>query len=520
MTRQKSEDHIVPKGRVTAVRTPEHSGTVGGKVVPVDETVAQFELELVTAENLSRTSLKSRADRSVFEGQEVPKAEARRERSGPATMDEVVAALGSAAKKVVANKGAAGPDGESVEQLKEGWARIEPRLKRRLLKGEFRPGKIRRVMIPKAGGGERGLGIPNVIDRVVQEAIRQVLDLQYEPTFHGSSHGFRPGRSCHTAIDEAKEYVEAGLEWVVDLDLEKFFDRVHQQRLMSKLAQRVEDKRLLILLGQILRAKVVMPDGTEVKTLEGVPQGGPLSPLLSNVVLDELDKELERREHKFVRYADDVNIFVKSRRAGERVLASVTRFLESKLRLEVNKEKSAVGRPSDRSFLGFRLVRDKKSQKVEIMLSERTRVRLAEKIRELTPRNWGGSLRRCIERVNRYLVGWHGFFGVVADKESTWTLDTVDAHIRRRLRAIVLKHWKRKRTMARNLMKLGVSRGLAWRSVYKGRTAIWALSISAAAHLGLRNRHFAEQGLLSLGDRHRDHWLNKVAPAQLSFELE
>jgi len=252
-------------------------------------------------------------------------------------MEEVVSLLGGAFSKIAANKGAAGPDRQSIAEVREHLDEILPVLASALLNGSYTPGEIRRVWIPKANGGERGLGIPNVVDRMVQEAVRQVLEPLYEPTFHASNHGFRPGRSCHTAIAEARRHLEEGNEWVVDLDLERFFDRVNHQRLMARLAQRVQDKRMLKLIGQMLKCKVVMPDGVRVSTEEGVPQGGPLSPLLSNIVLDELDQELAVRGHSFVRYADDANIYVKSKRSGQRVMASLVKFIEGRLRLKVNR---------------------------------------------------------------------------------------------------------------------------------------------------------------------------------------
>ena len=283
-----------------------------------------------------------------------------------------------------------------------------PRLQRALLDGTYRPGDIRRVWIPKPGGGQRGLGIPNVIDRWVQQAVLQVLEPIFEPTFHASSHGFRPKRGAHTAIAEAKEYVGDGYGVVVDIDLSKFFDRVHHQRLLSRLGQTVADSRILKLIGRMLKAKVVMPDGTRVSTDEGTPQGGPLSPLLSNVVLDEFDWELARRGLRFVRYADDCNIFVRSERAGQRVMDSIRKFLESRLRLLVNEEKSKVARPDEIHFLGFRLRKAPERTKVEVHVSNRTKERMDAKIRELTPRKWGQSLTRCIERINVYLRGWIG----------------------------------------------------------------------------------------------------------------
>jgi group II intron reverse transcriptase/maturase len=323
-----------------------------------------------------------------------------------------------------------------------------------------------------------------VVDRVVQEAVRQVLEPLYEPTFHASSHGFRPERSCHTAIAEARQHLEDGHEWVVDLDLEKFFDRVNHQRLMARLAQRVGDKRLLVLIGKMLKAQVVMPDGVVVSTDEGVPQGGPLSPLLSNIVLDELDSELERRGHRFVRYADDCNIYVRSERAGHRVMASVVSFIERCLRLKVNASKSAVARPEERHFVGFRLRREPLDGEVEVLLSKRSKDRLDARVRDLTPRSWGNSLRACILGLNAYLVGWLGFFGICTEGVER-TLSTLDAHIRRRLRAIQLRHWKTQRTTVRRLLALGVSRKLAWRTLYAGRRSTWALSHSSAMQRGL-----------------------------------
>jgi group II intron reverse transcriptase/maturase len=257
-------------------------------------------------------------------------------------MEEVVERLGSALSKVVSNKGAPGPDGMTVELLEEQWPHVSRRLRADLLEGRWRPGEIRRAQIPKAGGGQRGLGIPNVADRVVMEAVRQVLEPLFEPTFHPSSHGFRPGRSCHTAVAEAGQHLQDGFEWVVDVDLEKFFDRVNHQRLMARLAQRVSDRRLLVLIGRLLTAEVVLPDGVVIATEEGVPQGSPLSPLLSNIVLDELDTELARRGHRFARYADDCNVYVASERAGLRVMASLERFIGGRLRLRINHDKSAV----------------------------------------------------------------------------------------------------------------------------------------------------------------------------------
>jgi group II intron reverse transcriptase/maturase len=373
---------------------------------------------------------------------------------------------------------------------------------------------VRRVWIPKPGGGERGLGIPNVIDRVVQQAVHRVLGPNYEPTFHDGSHGFRPGRSCHTAIDAAKQHMYAGYGWVVDLDLEKFFDRVHHERLLARLGQRVKDSRFLAVIRRMLKAKVVMPDGVVVATEEGTPQGGPLSPLLSNIVLDELDRELARRGHRFVRYADDCNIYVRSERAGKRVMATVERFIESRLRLKVNATKSAVARPGERNFVGFSLWRKKH---IAVKLSRRSRDRIDERIRELTPRNWGGTLESCIKRLNKYLVGWMGFFGVSCTKDTIQNLQTLDGHIRRRLRALLLRQWRRKRSIARRLIRLGARRRPAWGTVYNARRSLWALSHTPVVEQTLGVEYFRRRGLVPLEEIFRDLKRHVIAPPQLTL---
>jgi RNA-directed DNA polymerase len=309
MARQKSENRIVPEGRRKAVPTRGIERPAGGRAVPVDERTGQLGLFTGTAEAQAAQAV--RTDGEAGRGVPLPAASAvpkpvnKEERVPSATMEEVTERLREAFQNVAANRGAPGPDRQSIDQVREHLDELLPELSSTLLAGTYVPGEIRRVWIPKASGGQRGLGIPNVIDRVVQEAVRLVLEPIYEPTFHEASHGFRPGRSCHTAIARARGYVEEGYEWVVDIDLEKFFDKVNHQRLMARLAQRVDNQCLLVLIGRMLKARVVMPDGVVVSTEEGVPQGGPLSPLLSNVVLDELDQELSQRGHRFVRYADD-----------------------------------------------------------------------------------------------------------------------------------------------------------------------------------------------------------------------
>jgi group II intron reverse transcriptase/maturase len=303
------------------------------------------------------------------------------------------------------------------------------------------------------------------------------------------------------------------------MDLAKFFDTVSHQRLMSRLARRVDDVGLLTLIGRMLKAKVVMPDGVKVATEEGVPQGGPLSPLLSNIVLSELDSELARRGHRFVRYADDCNVYVRSERAGTRVMESMTRFIEGRLRLKVNQDKSAVAQPKTRHFLGYRL-KVQADGSVGVLLSERSVRRLEQRVKELTPRSHGRSLAATIEGINRYFKGWLGHFRVCT-QGIKHAVHQVDAHVRRRLRAIVLKHWKRKRTIARRLIRLGVKPRTVWRSVYSGRKSLWVLSHSPAVDRGLRNAYFAERGLVSLEQQFKAIWAIINAPAQqLTLTLE
>ena len=512
MAQQKSEGCVVPDGGVMPAQPVGKTGGQG-KAVPVDETALQLCLPVATAEHRTRVPDRSGMGRAVR-----PKAIVKAGAGTSVTMEEVAYRLTDALSRVVLNKGAPGPDGQTVGELQERWPTSGPKLAGDLLAGVYRPGVIRRVDIPKTGGGQRGLGIPNVVDRVVCEAIRQVLEPVWEPTFHESSHGFRPGRSCHTAITEAKGHLADGYGWVVDIDLEKFFDRVCHQRLMARLAQRVGDRRLLVLIGRLLKAKVVLPDGVVIANEQGVPQGSPLSPLLSNIVLDELDRELARRGHRFVRYADDCNVYVRSEQAGQRVMASLTRFIEGRLRLKINQDKSAVARPEDRHFLGFRLRLDPQTRSVEVLLSERTKRNAMERIRQLTPRVWGGTLESCILRINAWLAGWHQFFGIVAPGEE-WTLRALDAHIRRRLRAIVLHHWKRKRTIARKLVALGVPRRNAWRQVYAGRKSWWALSHTHAVDHGMNTRFFTERGLIALVGLHRRKHQPVCAPVSPQLAL-
>jgi group II intron reverse transcriptase/maturase len=421
--------------------------------------------------------------------------------------------------KVAANRGAPGPDRQTIRQVRENLTECLSSLIQSLLNGTYRAGDIRRVWLPKVGGGQRGLGIPNVVDRIVQQATHQVLSPHYETQFHDWSHGFRPGRSCHTAIKQAKQHLESGCDWVVDIDLEKFFDRVNHDRLMSRLEQQITDRRVLKLIRQMLVAKVVMPDGVVVANEEGTPQGGPLSPLLSNIVLDELDQELARRGHRFVRYADDCNIYVRTERAGQRTMQSIQRFLWKRLKLKVNVDKSQVAKPQDRSFLSLKLWR-LKSGKVYVLVADKALGRLEAQVKALSPRNWGNSVDECIYRVNLYLRGWLGYFAI-CDKKQQPRLGRVDAHLRRRLRALLLKQWKRKRHIVTQLKQLGVPEVLARMDIYSRRRSWWALSTHRAVCRGLTNAYFEQRGLLSLYDhwQHHHNRLWDIGPTQLTLPV-
>ena len=364
-------------------------------------------------------------------------------------------------------------DGLTIDGAKDFLREHWPNIRAQLLEGTYQPQPVKRVEIPKPDGGIRKLGVPCVVDRLIQQAMLQVFQERWDPTFSEHSYGFRPGRSAHQAVAQAQRYIADGYNVVVDLDLEKFFDRVHHQRLVARLETKVKDRRLIALIQRMLNAKVVMPDGVVVNTDEGVPQGGPLSPLLSNIVLDELDQELSRRGHRFVRYADDENIYVRSERAGHRVMASVVRFIEKQLRLKVNQAKSAVARPEERHFVGFSLQRNPEDGTIEVFLSKRSKSRIDARIRELTPRAWGQSLRGCLATLNAYLRGWLNFFGTSCTDAVVRTLHTLDAHIRRRLRALLLRQWKRKRFIVRRLIRMGARATTAWRTVYGGHKSLW-----------------------------------------------
>jgi len=504
MTRQRKENCAVPADARKGVQTQDFVYLEGGKAIPVNKQTGQLLLPFVTAEKtagkLAHAKTRKDADVSASCSVEEPKAEDKKSKSPLGSMKGVIGNLEQALKKVTSNKGAPGPDGQTTDYVKEHKEEVINVLKRQLLSGKYRPGETRRVWIPKdAGKGMRGLGIPNVTARIVQEAIRMELESIYEPIFHPSSHGFRPNRSCHSAIKASAKYIREGFRYVVDIDLEKFFDTVCHQRLMASLEIKIKDNSVLNLINKLLRAGTVMPDGIVVRNEEGVPQGGPLSPLLSNVVLNELDWELSRRGHKFVRYADDCNIYVKSRKAGERTKASLSKFIERKLRLKVNNDKSAVDLTGNRHFLGFTLRNNPRKDGVSVYLSEKSRKRAYQKIAKLTPRNWGYSIKFCIERLNKFIKGWFNFFSITSAREKR-TMNFLDGHIRRRLRAIQLKHWKRKRTVFRKLISIGIKWRVVWKNIYDGRKGIWAQSNTWSVNVAMSNTFFRKSGLISLED--------------------
>ena len=392
--------------------------------------------------------------------------------------------------QVKRNKGAPGVDGMRVGDLatylKEHW----PTVRTQLLDGTFKPQPVRRVEIPKATGGTRPLGIPTVLDRFIQQAVMQVLQADWDGTFSEASFGFRPGRSAHQAVAGAQELIASGHDTVVDIDLEKFFDRVNHDILMGLVAKRVSDKRILKLIRGFLTAGV-LADGLVGPTEEGTPQGGPLSPLLSNLMLDVLDKELEKRGHHFVRYADDCNIYVRSQRAGERVMASIEGFLAKRLKLKVNKAKSAVAKPSVRKFLGFSFTSEKQPRR---RIAPQAIARLKAKVRELTRRTVGQSPSQIAEKLSRYLIGWRGYFGFC---ETPSVLRVLDQWVRRRLRAVTWTQWKRGRTRYAELRRRGVGRDLAAQTAGSPHGP-WRLSNSPALAIALSNASLVSFGLASL----------------------
>jgi RNA-directed DNA polymerase len=389
--------------------------------------------------------------------------------------------------RVKANKGSAGVDGVTVHELPEFLNQHWPAIREQLLSGTYKPQPVKRVEIPKPEGGMRKLGIATVLDRFIQQAVMQVLQRRWDRTFSEHSYGFRPGRSAHQAVEAAQKYIADGYRWVVDLDLEKFFDRVNHDRLMAKIAERVSDKQMLKLIRACLTAGV-MEGGLVNPVDEGTPQGGPLSPLLSNIVLDEFDRELERRGLRFARYADDCNVYVRSRRAGDRVMKSLTRFIATKLKLKVNEQKSAVARPGDRKFLGFSFT---KAGVPKRRIAPKAVDRFKQRVRELTRRTRGVSTERMAEDLSRYLRGWIGYFGKC---QTPSVLQGLEEWVRRRLRSAIWKQWKRGSVRFAELRRRGVGKDLAAQTAGSSHGP-WRLANSPALSIALPNAYFDSLGI-------------------------
>jgi RNA-directed DNA polymerase len=408
-------------------------------------------------------------------------------------MEEVCerANLREALRQVRGNKGSAGVDRMTADQLgaylKQHW----PAIRERLLNGTYEPKPVRRVEIPKPDGGMRKLGIPTVLDRFIQQAVMQVLQKRWNPTFSQHSYGFRPQRSAHQAVAQAQQYIAQGYGWVIDLDLERFFDRVNHDKLMGQIASRIEDKRLLKLIRAFLNAGV-MENGLVSPSVEGTPQGGPLSPLLSNLVLDELDRELERRGHRFVRYADDCNIYVRSERAGLRVMGSITRFIAHKLKLKVNETKSAVARPQERKYLGFSF---STGPDIKRIIAPKSVNRFKQRIREITRRAKGVSFEATMEELAPYMRGWRDYFGFC---QSPGVLITLTRWVRLRLRAALWRQWKTPPRRRAALIALRVSGEL--RNTADSGRGPWNIARSKALSVGLSNAYFRSLGLPSLSE--------------------
>lgn len=426
--------------------------------------------------------------------EETESSGARNESEKPASTDRMMEAicewknLKEAMWRVKANKGSAGIDGMTVDELPDYPELLV--IREQLLSGTYTPQPVKRVEIPKPDGGVRKLGIPTALDRFVQQAVMQVLQKQWDRTFSDSSYGFRPGRSTHQAVAQAQQYIAAGYGWVVDLDLEKFFDRVNHDKLMGQIAKRVGDKRLLKLIRAFLNAGV-MENGLVSPSVEGTPQGGPLSPLLSNLVLDELDRELERRGHRFVRYADDCNIYVRSERAGQRVMDSIQRFITQRLKLKVNDKKSAVARPQERKFLGFSFT---DGPVIRRRIAPKAVERFKERIREITRQAKGVSLETTMAKLAPYMRGWRGYFGFC---ETPDLLINLTRWVRLRLRAALWRQWKTQRRRRSMLIQLGVRGRLADNTAGSGHGP-WHLARSKALNIALSNAYFRDRGLPSL----------------------
>jgi RNA-directed DNA polymerase len=454
--------------------------------MPATQPPIQLELDLAMPE---------RGEAACLEGQEAEAGMATEDEASPARTRRLMEAIcdpeniAAAMRAVIANKGAPGVDGMTVRQLPKALALGWPALAQELLNGRYRPQPVRRVEIPKPDGGTRKLGIPTAIDRVIQQALLQRLQPEWDATFSEHAYGFRPGRSAHQAVAQAQAHVAAGRQWVVDIDLAKFFDRVNHDRLMAQVSRRIADRRVVKLIRAYLEAGV-LDNGVIEASEEGTPQGGPLSPLLSNLVLDELDRELERRGLAFVRYADDCNVYVGSAKAGHRVMASLTRFIERRLRLKVNAAKSAVDRPWNRSFLGFTLSSDEGHPRA---VSDKALSRFKQRLRAITGRHRGIDLKRMIAELNPFLRGWAGYYGFSEGHE----LASLDGWIRRRLRCLLWVQWKTRRKRFVELKARGLDDRTAFASIMSSKGP-WRLSLSHALHRTLTNRFFETQALVSM----------------------
>jgi RNA-directed DNA polymerase len=400
-----------------------------------------------------------------------------------------------ALKRVVSNKGSAGVDGMTVKEMPEYLQKHWLKIRAKLLEGSYKPKPVRVVEIPKPTGGMRQLGIPTVTDRLIQQAILQVLQAQWDKTFSGTSYGFRPGKSQHQAIRKAQDYINDGYDYVVDIDLEKFFDKVNHDMLMSRIAKRVKDKRLLKLLRSYLNSGMLMKNGVVTRKVEGTPQGSPLSPLLSNLFLDDWDKEIEKRGHKFVRYADDSNIYVRSERAAERVKRNMTRFIEKKLKLRVNKSKSATGRPWQRKLLGFSFTSEKEPRRIRAPESIK---RFKVRIKQITRRKRSGTFESILDELNRYMRGWLNYYGYC---EAQSVLRNLDKWVRRRLRSMILKRWTQGKNRCARIRKQLIMRGIdkeLARNTAASSKGVWRISSCKAMQGAFPKKYFVRVGLQQL----------------------
>jgi len=455
----------------------------------MDEKQQKIQLEMAFM-----TGDRAESPRPVTEGTESSAAKCKAESPAKTdgTMEEILDPenLRKALKRVKANKGSSGIDRMTVEVLPAYLRQHWPEILGQLLSGTYKPQPVLRVEIPKTDGGIRKLGIPVVVDRFLQQAVMQVLQRKWDPTFSENSYGFRPNRSAHQAVAKAQEYLAKGHTWVVDIDLEKFFDRVNHDKLMGLVARRITDKRVLKLIRAFLNAGV-MEKGLVSAIDEGTPQGGPLSPLLSNIVLNELDRELERRGHLFVRYADDCNIYVRSERSGKRVMENITSYITNKLKLKVNDSKSAVARPWERKFLGFSFTRKEPHRR---SIAPKSLVRFKARVREITRRTRGVTLEKMVNDLNLFLSGWHGYFGFC---QTASVFRDFDSWIRRRLRCVIWKQWKRGRIRYKELCKRGINPALAAQTAGNPHGP-WRLSHSPGLCIAFPNAFFDGIGLFRL----------------------